>query len=328
MQKFKFITATVILSILTLNINAQWTGLAPSPLLTNQDAGISINTASGAPEGKLHIHQFQNPQNFGANKKHLVLGLACDLSASPEPIFLNPINSNDFSLEPSCGGDLDIFKLETNVSTMNASGPIVNYTGLKFPIVSFGQGRTFFHGGLFVGSSLTVSPAQNSTTVNTDFVVNGSSTFNNGLRVNNISSINSDPITVFSDLSMHSHRNIILKHGDIIFKDASNNNQLRIYSDGNIRAREIKVDVATIPDYVFKTGYKLMPLNELEAYIKANKHLPNIKGENEYNESEGLSLGEMNLKLLEKVEELTLYTIQQQKELEALKKLVSTFVKK
>ena len=71
-----------------------------------------------------------------------------------------------------------------------------------------------------------------------------------------------------------------------------------------------------------------MSISDLENYIKANKHLPNIKGENEYNESEGLSLGEMNLKLLEKVEELTLYTIQQQKELEELKKLVSTFVKK
>jgi hypothetical protein len=66
----------------------------------------------------------------------------------------------------------------------------------------------------------------------------------------------------------------------------------------------------------------------LEKFIQKEKHLPNIKGENEYEKNEGLSLGEMNLKLLEKVEELTLYTIQQQKQIDELKKLVQGLVKK
>jgi hypothetical protein len=56
----------------------------------------------------------------------------------------------------------------------------------------------------------------------------------------------------------------------------------------------------------------------LEKFIQKEKHLPNIKGENEYEKNEGLSLGEMNLKLLEKVEELTLYMIQLKKQNEDL----------
>jgi hypothetical protein len=327
MKKQVLLLATVIFSILTLNINAQWTGL--NPILTNSNVGIEINTSTGNPEGKFHIHQANIPNQFGlptTYRPHIVLGLACDLSNSPEP-FINPLNTNDFSVEPNCYGDLDIFKLESFSNSMNGRGPIVSYTGTKDPIVSFGKGRTLFHGGLFVGGAFSVNPVQNSTTVNTDFVVNGVSTLNNGLYTNLFRSINSNPIEVDADLHFQ-HNNIILKHGDIIFKNSSNDNELRIYSNGNIRAREIKVDVAVIPDYVFKEGYKLRSLPELEAYIQKYKHLPNIKGENEYNEQEGISIGEMNLKLLEKVEELTLYTIQQQKEIEELKKLVNSFVKK
>jgi len=328
----KMIALSVFL-ITDSSLLAQWSAtLSPAPCMLNilnnsQDAGIFTNTSSGLPEGKLHIHQFFDAANLGLNKKHLILGLACDLSSNSQEPIMNPITTNDFSIEPSCSGDLDVYKLESSSTMMNAKGPIVSYSGVKNPIVSFGQGRTFFHGGLVVGGAFSINPTQNTTTVNTDFVVNGLSTFNNGLNVNSIGSLNGNPIILTSDLSINNHRNIILNHGDIIFKNSSGNNQLRIYSDGNIRAREIKVDLLTIPDYVFKAGYKLMPLTELEKYIATHKHLPNIKGENEFNTTEGISLGDMNMKLLEKVEELTLYTIQQQKEIEELKKMVKAIVK-
>lgn len=64
-----------------------------------------------------------------------------------------------------------------------------------------------------------------------------------------------------------------------------------------------------------------MPLNQLEKYIQTNKHLPDIQSTEEVMK-EGLDLGKMNGLLLKKVEELTLYTIQLQKEVEALKKEV------
>jgi len=66
-----------------------------------------------------------------------------------------------------------------------------------------------------------------------------------------------------------------------------------------------------VPDYVFEPDYDLMPLSELQAYLEQEKHLPNIPSVEEINK-DGLNLTQMQLKLLEKIEELTLYTIEQQ----------------
>lgn len=75
--------------------------------------------------------------------------------------------------------------------------------------------------------------------------------------------------------------------------------------------------VASWPDYVFENNYKLMPLEQLSQYIKNNKHLPNIPAAAQI-EKEGIPLGEMNKKLMEKVEELTLYIIELNKRMKVL----------
>lgn len=85
--------------------------------------------------------------------------------------------------------------------------------------------------------------------------------------------------------------------------------------DGKIIAEEVKVQLSTSwPDYVFADDYRLMPIEELEKSIRQNKHLPNIPSAAEVTAEKGIMLGEMNRKLLEKVEELTLYIIQLKKE--------------
>ncbi|WP_298737880.1 hypothetical protein [uncultured Chitinophaga sp.] len=71
------------------------------------------------------------------------------------------------------------------------------------------------------------------------------------------------------------------------------------------------------PDYVFSKDYKLLPLQEVEKYVKDNNHLPDVPSAAEV-EKEGLDLGEMNKRLLQKVEELTLYIIEQQKSILSL----------
>lgn len=71
------------------------------------------------------------------------------------------------------------------------------------------------------------------------------------------------------------------------------------------------------PDYVFEKDYNLLSLEEVERHIKEKGHLPNIPSAKEVKKN-GFSLGEMNRKLLEKVEELMLYTIQQEKRIKAL----------
>jgi len=104
--------------------------------------------------------------------------------------------------------------------------------------------------------------------------------------------------------------------------------------NGTIGAKEVKVEnTSAWPDFVFRTNYKLRTLGEVEQFIKTNNHLPEIPTESEVKQN-GVSLGEMNAKLLQKVEELTLYMIeqnkkmdQQQKQLNELKEQNSTLAK-
>ncbi|WP_394773472.1 hypothetical protein [Flavobacterium sp.] len=97
---------------------------------------------------------------------------------------------------------------------------------------------------------------------------------------------------------------------------------------GNIHAQEVKVTVnaGEVPDYVFANDYKLKSLLEVEDYIKENKHLPEIPSAKEI-EKNGLMLAEMNLNLLKKIEELTLYMIEMKKENEEMKNNQKKFEK-
>lgn len=89
---------------------------------------------------------------------------------------------------------------------------------------------------------------------------------------------------------------------------------------GRIICEELKVKLQSAgwPDYVFANNYKLKPLEELENYIKINQHLPNIPAAKTV-ETEGLEVGEMQRRMMEKIEELTLYVIDLKKEIEVLK---------
>ncbi|HEY9259077.1 hypothetical protein [Chitinophaga sp.] len=96
--------------------------------------------------------------------------------------------------------------------------------------------------------------------------------------------------------------------------------------EGTIGARRVKVTQGSWADFVFYPDYKLPSLEEVEQFVKTNQHLPEIPSAKEV-EKEGLDVGEMNKKLLQKIEELTLYIIEirkestaQRAELEMLKK--------
>lgn len=88
---------------------------------------------------------------------------------------------------------------------------------------------------------------------------------------------------------------------------------------GTIGCGELIVDeVSDWPDYVFDDDYKLISLDELKNFIQSNNHLPDMPTADDV-KKEGISIGEMNKKLLQKVEELTLYTLEQQEVIEELK---------
>lgn len=94
-----------------------------------------------------------------------------------------------------------------------------------------------------------------------------------------------------------------------------NNNEVKI--DGKLYAKEIEVKTNVWADYVFKPNYNLMSLTDLERFIKANNHLPDVPSTSEVKDK-GINLADMNAKLLQKVEELTLYIIKQQKQIDEL----------
>lgn len=98
------------------------------------------------------------------------------------------------------------------------------------------------------------------------------------------------------------------------------NKEYKLSVKGRIRAEEVKV-YNTWADYVFTKEYRLKPLSEVETFIKENNHLPNVPSAKEVTEK-GLELGEMAKIQQEKIEELTLYLIQQNKMIENQNKMI------
>lgn len=90
---------------------------------------------------------------------------------------------------------------------------------------------------------------------------------------------------------------------------------------GTVRAKEIKIEITAGADYVFDESYKLKPLLEVERFVTENKHLPDILSEKQM-QVEGLNINEFQIKLLQKIEELTLYVIQQEKKNQKLEQKV------
>jgi hypothetical protein len=131
-------------------------------------------------------------------------------------------------------------------------------------------------------------------------------------------------------------KNIIEREGKIGIGTKSPDELLTV--KGKIHTQEVLVDLngAVAPDYVFehyfqgtsssKPEYTMPSLKDVASFIETNHHLPGIPSANRI-DKDGLSLKAMNLLLLQKIEELTLYTLEQQKEIETLKDVVSKLQK-
>lgn len=144
--------------------------------------------------------------------------------------------------------------------------------------------------------------------------INFASIGNSGSPLTNQTLTDAD---IRSRVAMHIHPNGQVGIGTINMPD----NNYKLYVIGGIKTEKVLVEVASLngwADYVFNSDYKLMPLSELEEYVNVNKHLPEIPSACEVVEN-GVELSEMQAKLLKKIEELTLYVISQQKEIDGLK---------
>ncbi|WP_420552326.1 hypothetical protein [Tenacibaculum aiptasiae] len=121
-----------------------------------------------------------------------------------------------------------------------------------------------------------------------------------------------------ADIVLKPDHNVVVSNGNVgIGTTTTGSHKLAV--EGSIGAREIKVEAfPNWSDFVFEKEYKLPTLKEVENHIKEKGHLKDIPSAVEV-KKDGFYLGEMDAKLLQKIEELTLYTIQQEKEIQELK---------
>lgn len=164
-----------------------------------------------------------------------------------------------------------------------------------------------------------VSGANNLFNLNSSGLVNTNYLQSLNLQTQKIG-INVDPNSSNQVGFFHLKTNLPNSNSSVAFLIENQSRKLlQINNNGNVFARQIRVNLdAAWPDYVFQSTYQLMTLPQLETYILQNGHLPNVPNASDI-ATDGVDLGETNRVLMEKVEELTLYLIEQQKLLEQMK---------
>jgi hypothetical protein len=120
---------------------------------------------------------------------------------------------------------------------------------------------------------------------------------------------------VFSGSYQAEHMRVNTLGNVLIGKTTQVNTAYKLDVNGGVRANSIVVNT-TGADFVFAKNYRLRPLSEVESFIQANHHLPEIAPAAQM-QAEGVSVGELQTQLLQKIEELTLYLIEQNKKIDA-----------
>jgi hypothetical protein len=127
----------------------------------------------------------------------------------------------------------------------------------------------------------------------------------------------SDPTSSGTTLQSLSSKMIVKDNGNVGIGTLTPSSKLAV--NGTITTKEVVVTGSGWSDYVFNADYGLAPLDEIADYVKANHHLPGIPSAAEVAEK-GVSVGEMQAKLLAKIEELTLHQIQAEQRISELEK--------
>jgi hypothetical protein len=280
-----------------------------STYLKSEGVGISTNS----PLTKLHITGGQDA-GFGASQNgYAMLGLANGGNLV--------IDANEI-LARNNGRKTDLF-------LQNDSGNVIlctNNQGIVGVGSSIGVGTTSPFTKLHI---LGGEDAGMSTNGSNGYVMLGSGTGTNLILDNNEIIVRNNATTAGSSADLfiqHDNGNVILcgnENGGVgigITSGTSIPLGYMLAVDGKIISEELKVQLSGgWPDYVFDKGYKLPSLSELRQFITENRHLPNIPSAAQV-EQQGIEVGDMQKRMMEKIEELTLYILDLQMQIDVLKK--------
>jgi hypothetical protein len=155
----------------------------------------------------------------------------------------------------------------------------------------------------------------------TNYALNVRNTSGNGLGLDVWAGYGYDTTGIVARFRTTTNTCMIIRENGNVGIGTDDPGNYRLAVNGHIRTKEITVE-SDWSDFVFEDDYELMPLDRLEQHIKVNKSLPGIPTEEEVLKG-GVKVGEIQAKLLEKVEELTLYVIELKKENEKLQKRIT-----
>jgi hypothetical protein len=322
-------------------------------LILNSNGNVGIATASGSITEKLSVTgNFLLTGNVlsGGNVQSTG-GLYTVNHASNN--FVLRLNSTDRFTVLNSSGNVGIGVTPTE--KLHVSGNILstgNFTGVNFVssgnvstttgTMSTSSGNIFTTSGNVYTSSGnlgvgTASPSQKLHLDGGDFLFNdatpvlytgtGASELNRYLVLMNSSGTTSTSGlkaggVVIADDAAYANpgKNDLIVKGKVFIGQATttNANSYDLGVKGKIGAKDLQLETSSWSDYVFAEDYKLPSLAEVERYINENKHLEGVPSEAEV-KANGYSVNEMDVVLLKKVEELTLYVIEQQKQIEELK---------
>lgn len=218
----------------------------------------------------------------------------------------NPSSSLDIMANSVSGGEhLVKFKV-TDASSDYMT--IQNNTGVEGQFIPSIVG--FHESDNRLALRLTASTSSSADNGNSALMIFDSRLNNSGTQT----TISTRPLFQWSNYT--SAKMTMLANGNLGLGTTTPDSKLSV--NGTIHTKEVKVDLNGWSDFVFENDYELRTLEEVEQHINENGHLPEIPNEAEVIEN-GINLGEMNTKLLQKIEELTLYMIQMNKEMAELR---------
>ncbi|WP_406845365.1 hypothetical protein [Flavobacterium soyae] len=322
----RFIQLTPTTDTSMPNIQGILAGTGPGSF-TLQGLGGNVGIGSQtAPTGKLDI--FTGSTGISTTIAALPTGMisfANNGSSTVPTIFSKSSNSIGFSIftgtnDANVNPDMRFVAMEedgTDFATLTS--PAFRFSRFSTPLFEILR-----NGNVGIG---TTSPIAKFHVVDTNggIFFDGSNAAYNRFKSTAVAPGNPKPLLISAQLSGTTPDIYINTSGNLGLGTMNPTSKLTVA--GNINSREVKVTVDAGADFVFENNYNLLSLNALDKYIRENKHLPEIASADEM-KKEGINLSEMNIKLLQKIEELTLYTIEQQKNTEKLTKIIETLTKR